>query len=264
MMHKLSAMLAIAKVALIESLRERILYGLLAFGIGLILLSAVLSNVTLGWPVRIVTDLSLSAISLGGTAMAILLGVRSVAGEVEKRVAYPVLAKPISRWVYVVGRYLGVVATVLLNVLLMCVAATVMIAAYSHEGGFQYPLGDYTTTLALMLLKLGIVAGIAVLFSSFTSSTVAFIASTGMAIAGSFTADLRFFLTKSESVLTQKLGEGLYWLLPDLATLEALPRLVHGKEVLTAQALTAAAYGTFYLAAMLVLASWLFESRDLP
>src|SRR5690606_34074271 len=80
-MNAPSALFALARVALVEALRERILYGLLAFAVGLILLSAVLSNVTLGWPVRIVTDLSFSAISLGGAAMAILLGVRSVASE---------------------------------------------------------------------------------------------------------------------------------------------------------------------------------------
>lgn len=259
-----SALFALARVALVEALRERILYGLLAFAIGLILLSAVLSNVTLGWPVRIVTDLSLSAISLGGAAMAILLGVRSVAGEIERRVAYPVLARPIARWTYVVGRYLGVVTTVFFNVLLMAIAATVMIAVYSHEGFFQYPLGDYLTTLALMLLRLAIIAGLAVLFSTFTSSTVAFIASTGLAIAGHFTADLRHFLGKSETGLTRSVGETLYWALPDLATLEALPRLIHGDPILSAQAVIAALYGTLYLAVLLVLACWRFEGRDLP
>lgn len=263
-MHFVAAILAIAKVSWIEALRERILYGLLAFCIGLILLSAVLSYVTLGWQVRIVTDLSLSAISLGGSAMALLLGVRSVAGEVERKTAYPVLARPISRWTYVLGRYLGVVATVSLNVLLMSVAATVMIAAYSNEGSFQYQAGAYVTTLGLLLLRLAVVAGIAVLFSSFTSSTVAFIASIGAVIAGSFTSDLRYFMGQSDSPLTQKLGDLLYWLLPDLSTLETLPQLVHGKEVLTAQVGIAAVYGSFYVLAILVLASWIFERRDLP
>ncbi|MFO7157116.1 MAG: ABC transporter permease [Pseudomonadota bacterium] len=263
-MNTTSALFALARVALVEALRERILYGLLAFAIGLILLSAVLSNVTLGWPVRIVTDLSLSAISLGGAAMAILLGVRSVASEIERRVAYPVLARPIARWTYVLGRYLGVVGTVFINVLLMAVAATIMIAAYSHEGFFQYAVSDYLATLGLMLVRLAILAGLAVLFSTFTSSTVAFIASTGLGIAGHFTADLRHFLGKSEFWLTRTVGEALYWALPDLATLEALPRLIHGEPILNTQAIVAAAYGLFYLGVVLVLACWRFEGRDLP
>ncbi|AKU90309.1 ABC transporter permease subunit [Vulgatibacter incomptus] len=263
-MTQLRALLAIARVTVHESLRDRILYGVLAFGIGLILLSAVLSNVTLGWPVRIVTDLSISAISIGGAAMAILLGVRAVAGEVERRLAYPVLARPISRAQYVVGKYVGVVGTVYLNVALMAVAATAMIASYSHDGAFQYTGAAYLATLALLLLKLALIAAIAVFFSAFTSSTVAFIASTGLTLAGHLTGELRFFLGKSESALTRALGDGLYYTLPDFVTLEALSKLVHEQEILTSHTLAATAYGTCYLAALLVLTSMVFERRDLP
>jgi len=262
-MSKLTPILAIASVTITESLRDRILYGVLAFGIGLILLSAVLSNVTLGWPVRIVTDLSISAISIGGSIMAILLGVRAVAGEIEKRLAYPVLARPISRASYVVGKYLGVVGTVYLNVLLMIAAATVMIATYSHEGSFQYPAAAYLTTLALLLLKLALIAAIAILFSAFTSSTVAFIASTGLVIAGHLTGELRFFLGQSESDLTRWIGDALYWTLPDLAAMESLSLLIHGQEIATGPTLVAVAYGGLYLAALLALASLIFERRDL-
>jgi len=254
---------AIARVTIQESLRDRILYGVLAFGIGLILLSAVLSNVTLGWPVRIVTDFSISAISIGGSAMAILLGVRAVAGELEKRVAYPVLARPIPRGWYVLGKYLGVVGTVYLNVLLMIVAATVMIAAYSHSGPFEYPAMAYVATLGLLLLKLALIASIAVFFSSFTSSTVAFIASSGLTLAGHLTGELRFFLGKSESEATRLLGDILYWTLPDMATMEGLARLIHGQEVVNGLAAAAAVYGTCYVGALLLLASMAFEKRDL-
>lgn len=255
---------SLARVTVHESLRDRILYGVLAFGIGLILLSAVLSNVTLGWPVRIVTDLSISAVSIGGSVMAILLGVRSVAGEVEKRTAYPVLARPISRGWYVVGKFLGVVGTVCLNVLLMIGAATVMIASYTHEGIFQYAAGAYLATLGLLLLKLALIAAIAVLFSSFTSSTVAFIATTGVTIAGHLTGELRFFLGQSESEATRWLGDILYWTLPDMVTMEGLSRLIHDQPVLSSQAVAAAVYGVCYIAALLIAASMIFECRDLP
>lgn len=262
-MRTLSAIIALAKVTVIEALRDRILYGVLAFGIGLILLSAVLSNVTLGWPVRIVTDLSISAISLGGAVMALLLGVRAVAGEVEKRVAYPVLARPLARSSYIVGKYIGVLATIFLNLSLMIVAATLMIASYSHEGVFQYEVGPYLLTLGLLFLKVAVIAAIAMLFSSFTSSTVAFIASTGFTIAGHLTGELRFFLGTSEYSLTRGLGEALYWALPDFATMESLGRLIHGQEIATSTTIAAAIYGAAYLGVLLVLTSLIFERRDL-
>lgn len=254
---------AIAAVSLRESLRDRILYGVLAFGIGLIVLSAVLSNVTLGWPVRIVTDFSLSAISIGGTAMALLLGVRTIAGDLEKRVAYPVLARPIARGWYVLGKFLGVVGTVYLNVVLMIGAATAMIAVYSHSGTFEYPPAEYLATLGLLLLKLALIAAIAVFFSSFTSSTVAFIASTGTTLAGHLTGELRFFLAKSESAITRFVGDLLYWTLPDMVTMEGLSRLIHGREILDGQAAAAAFYAVCYIGALVLATSMVFEKRDL-
>lgn len=258
------AIVAFAGNTLRESLRDRILYGVLAFGVGLILLSAVLSNLTLGWQVRIVTDFSLSAITLAGSIMAILLGVSSVARELERKTAYPLLAKPISRASYVVGKYVGVLATVYLNVVLMMGAATVMIAAYSHEGLFQYPALPYLATLGLCLLRLAVIAAFAVLFSTFTSSTVAFIASLGMALSGYFSSELRFFLERSESAATQIIGKAIYWTVPDFAAIDTLPRLIHGHPIGFAQVGFSAAYAACYAAGLIVVAALIFSRRDLP
>lgn len=255
--------LAIARNTVAEAVRSRILYLLLAFAIGLILLSAVLSDLTLGWQVRIVTDVSLSAITIAGSLLALLLGVGSVAGEVERRTAYPILGKPVTRGEFVVGKWVGVLGTTYLNVLLMMLAATAMIARYSHEGFFQYTAGAYLATLALTLLRLAVIAGMAVAFSTFTSSTVAMIASVGLTVAGYFTGELRFFLTRSDDPVLRPLGQALYYAVPDFAALDTLPRLLHGHEILAPQVGWAALYAVTYAVAVLVIACRIFARRDL-
>jgi ABC-type transport system involved in multi-copper enzyme maturation permease subunit len=117
--------LALARTSVAEALRDRVLYALLLFAVGLILMSAVLSNLTLGYRDRIVTDLCLSAVTFAGMAMAVLLGVGSVAREIERRTVQPLLAKPITRTSFVIGKFAGVSATVALNVGLMMIAATI-------------------------------------------------------------------------------------------------------------------------------------------
>jgi ABC-type transport system involved in multi-copper enzyme maturation permease subunit len=260
---RLRAILALARSTLSEALRDRILYGLLLFFIGLILLSAVLSNLTLGFRVRIVTDLALSAITFAGMILAVLLGVGSIARETERRTAYPILAKPVSRSTFVLGKYLGVLVTAWLNLLLMMIAATWMISLYRWEGGFLFSWSDYVVTLVLLLLRVAVVAAAAVMFSTFTSSTVAFIASLGFAVAGYFTSELRFFLAKSESGLSRLVGDALYWTLPDFSLLDTLPRLLYSHELLTRQTLAATAYGVAYAAGLLLLAMLIFRRRDL-
>lgn len=246
-------------------MRSRILYALLLFALGLILLSAVLSNITLGWQSRIVTDVSLSAVSMAGTVMAVLLGVSSVAREVERRTYYAILAKPVSRNAYVLGKWLGVVATVYLNVALMMVAATAVIAAYTDTGkqGFQYAAVPYLLTLGLTLVRLALVSAIAVAFSTFTSSTVATISSVGLVIAGYFTGELHFFLLRSESDLTRAVGRAIYYAVPDLAALDTLPLLVQGRSFGPADVGASLVYGLCYSAFLLVGSCWIFSRRDL-
>lgn len=255
---------ALAGATLAEAIRDRILYGLLVFALGLILLSAVLSTLTMGFPVRIVTNLCFTAISVFGALMATLLGVASVAREVERRTAYPVLAKPVSRGGYVLGKYLGVLATVYVNVLVMMVATTLMIVQYQHESPFQYPPLEYAAALGLQLVRLAVIAALAVAFSTFTSSTVALIATLGLTVAGHLTAELRVMLGTSDAPVVRALADGLYFVVPDFSTMEALPNLLYAQPVLGSGVGLAAGYGVLYAAAVLAFAVATFARRDLP
>lgn len=263
MIAHLRALSSLAATTVMEAIRDRILYGLLAFAIGLILLSAVLSNLTIGHQVRLVTNLSLSGITVAASIMTTLLGVSAVGREIDRRTAYPILAKPVGRATYLVGKYFGVVVTVGLNVALMSVAATVMIAQYQHVQPFQYPIADYLTHLVLLGTRMAVIAAIAIALSTIASATVALIATLGITIAAYFTNDLRYFLGQSEDVFVQKLGEWLYWIVPDFSVLDSLPRLVHGHPVLTEGALISAAYAILYAISVLALGWWAFSRRDL-
>lgn len=262
MMREVRPIIALASLGVAEAIRDRILYGLLAFALGMILLSAVLSNLTLGFGVRIVTDLSLSAISVAGTTIAILLGVGAIAREIERRTALPLLAMPIERWQYVIGRYLGVVATVWLNVVPMMIAASLMIWAFGPSG-FPYSLADFVTTLILALCRFALTAAVAVALSSIASSTVSLIASSGVTIAGYLTGELRFFLEKSDDPFTQKIGTAVYYIVPDFSLLDGLSRLLHGDALLTPVTLAAVGYALCYAVVVLSVAIQAFGRRDI-
>lgn len=255
--------MAIGRTTLAEAIRDRVLYGLLLFAAGMLLLSAVLSNVTLGWSVRIVTNFAFTGLTTIGAIMAILFGVRSIAQDVERRTCYPLLAKPLGRTHYLLGKYLGVLLTVYLNIGLMALAATALIAVFSHVEPFQYELLPYLGTIGLTFARLAVLAAVAVGFSALASPTVALIASAGIGIASYFTGDVRYFLSQSEVASTRILGEALYYTLPDFAIMDALPRLLHGHPVLTAQTGFAVLYALCYVGTVLAISSLLFAIRDL-
>src|SRR5204863_3957284 len=105
-----------------EAVRDKMMYSLVAFAILLIGTSYIVGELTAGQDVKIIKDLGLSSIGVFGLFMAIFIGIGLVSKEVERRSVYAVLAKPIRRGDLVLGRYLGLVLTLVVNIAVMSVA----------------------------------------------------------------------------------------------------------------------------------------------
>ena len=102
-----------------ESIRDRIFYSLLAFAVIMLAFSLVLGNLTIGDEIKIIKDFGLAAISLFGVLIAIFVGISLVYKEMEKRTIYVILAHPISRSQFVLGKYGGLSLTLLVEVAVM-------------------------------------------------------------------------------------------------------------------------------------------------
>jgi Cu-processing system permease protein len=105
-----------------ESVRDKVLYSLVLFAVLLIAVSYLIGQLTAGQDVKIIKDLGLAAISVIGLLMAVFIGIGLVWKEVERRSIYSLLAKPISRSEFILGKYTGLALTLAVNVGLMTVA----------------------------------------------------------------------------------------------------------------------------------------------
>jgi ABC-type transport system involved in multi-copper enzyme maturation permease subunit len=255
--------MAIARTSVLEALREKVLYGLVVFGIGMVLLSIVLSNITLGHRIRVVTDLSMTGLLASGMLLAVILGANAIARDIDRRVALPILAKPVSRTEYVLGRFVGILAVVALNFALMVAFATVVIALNAPDAGFPYGWAAYSATVSLIFLRIALMTALAVTLSGFVSTTVAQVAALGLAVAGHFTSELKFFLSKDQGPMGQALAEAIYRTVPDLGALDSLYELIHGQPIATAHLALCAAYAVCYAGAALTLGCWVFSRREL-
>jgi len=112
---------AIATHTFKEAVRDRILVLFVMFAFAMMAASTVLSWLTVGSELKIVTDLGLGALALFGTMIAIFIGITLVHKEVEKKTIYAVLAKPVSRWEFLVGKYFGLMLTLAVVTGLMAV-----------------------------------------------------------------------------------------------------------------------------------------------
>jgi ABC-type transport system involved in multi-copper enzyme maturation permease subunit len=248
--------LALAGVTFREALRRKVQVNLLLFALLLVVVSLVLSQLTIGEMHRIASDLGLTAMELMGSLIAIFLGANLVAGDVERRVLYPVVAKPITRGQYVLGRYLGLAATLLMNLAVMAVTLAAMLALEERS---LRPLDlALLSAFAMLGVQLLVVAAVAVLFSSITTTTLAAIFSLALTLAGRLSNDLR---TLWEGAGAQ-IGKALWYVLPNLSALSLNESVVY-RTPPPASAWLAVLYALLYAAAALALAAAVFERRDL-
>ena len=117
-----ATVLRIAANVFKESVRDKVLYSIVLFAVLIIAASLLIGQLTAGQEVKIIKDLGLSAISLFGHFVAIFIGIGLVSKEIERRSIYALLAKPMSRTELLVGKFLGLVATLAVNVTVMTAA----------------------------------------------------------------------------------------------------------------------------------------------
>src|ERR1017187_8270504 len=102
-----------------EAVRDRVLYNLIFFALMMIGAAIIVGQISIGIERLVIINLGLSAISIFGLVMAVFIGVGLVSKEIEKRTLYSLLAKPIRRWEFLVGKYAGLLLTLVVNTLMM-------------------------------------------------------------------------------------------------------------------------------------------------
>lgn len=252
----MSKVLSIAWVTLREALRQKLAVNLLLFALLVIVASIVVSELTFGEQYRIIADLCLSSAQLFGTLIAVFLGAGLVAGDVQRRSLYQVIAKPVGRWQYVLGRYLGLVLTLWLNLAAMGLTTLAVLGVYTGGLGFLATAPLLAALLGLAA-QFAMVGAVAILFSSFTNATLASIFTLALALSGYFTRELFTYWRGLPFLRAVGLA------LPNLAALDLKVSVVYREPVGAGPFALSLGYAALYVATTLALAAAVFGRRDL-
>jgi ABC-type transport system involved in multi-copper enzyme maturation permease subunit len=254
-----------------ESVRDKVLYNLVAFAVLLMSASYLLGQLTAGQDVKIIKDLALSAISVFGLLIAVFIGIGLVWKEVERRSIYGVLSKPIRRYEFIVGKYLGLLLTLAVNVVVMTMACYGVLAylAWTSSPATLAASGTpaidprLLQAIVLIAMELALVTAIALFFSTFSSPFLSAGLTFGLWVAGHFNEDLRNFDTIVDSPVAVWVTRALYYVLPNFSSFDIKAAVVHGQAVSATEIGLSLAYGVTYIAFLLVAAVAVFERRDL-
>ena len=254
----MNRLLALALNTFREAVRDRVLYSILFFAAGVIVLSLALQEVTIGDQDEVVRSIGQGAMDLFASIIAMFLGVSLVWKELDKRTAYTILSKPVPRWMFVLGKYLGLMLTLTVEVgILLAVYTALMVV----QQGFPPPVVFVST--ALLLFELALLTAWATLFSTYSAPTTASAFTLAVFVIGHLADDIWLYGNQSDNPAVRQVARALYWLLPNFELFNIRADAVHGRPTPWEQVWPAVGYGIAYTTAVLVLAMAVFRRRDL-
>jgi ABC-type transport system involved in multi-copper enzyme maturation permease subunit len=253
-------MSAIARNAFREAVRDRVLYNLVLFVLLLTAASIFIGELSGGQERKIIVDLGLSAMLLFGMFIAIFVGVGLVYKEIERRTIYAVFSKPVGRGEFLVGKYLGLCLTLLVNVLVMGVGVSLALLYVSR--GWDPLIPTIWPAVFLIYMELMILTAVALLFSSFSSPALSALLTFLTFVIGHFSTDLKTLAVSMGSTSARWFFTGLYYLLPNLANYSFITPAAHGRTPDVGFVLATALYALVYITVILAAATLIFSRRN--
>jgi ABC-type transport system involved in multi-copper enzyme maturation permease subunit len=243
-----------------ESIRDKVLYNLVLFVLLLTAGAVFLGELSASQESKIIIDLGLSAMLLFGAFIATFVGVGLVYKEIERRTIYAIFSKPVGRGEFLVGKYLGLCLTLLVNVVVM--GAGISLALLYVRGGWNPLALRIWPAVFLIYVELMILTAVALLFSSFSTPALSALLTFFVFIIGHFSADLKAFAATLGSAATRFLFAALYYLLPNLANYSFITPASHGDLPSWPNTLGALLYAVAYIAVLLAASTLIFNRRN--
>jgi Cu-processing system permease protein len=244
-----------------EAVRDRVLYNLIAFAVLLSGAAIFVGQISIDIEKLVVINLGLTAVSLFGVVIAIFIGIGLVSKEIEKRTLYTMLSRPVRRWEFIVGKFLGLTGTLVVNTFFMAIGVFGALLYVAHK--FEKPDAWVLVALYFIILQFLMICSLTLLFSSFSTPLLSAVFAFSLFVVGCFSGDLRGFAAMAGNGVTRSLATAVSYLVPNLSALNVISSVAHGQPVPGNLILYNTAYALFYAGMALCGAILIFERRDL-
>jgi len=228
---------------------------------GVVAAAVAVGQVSIGIEQTVIVSLGLSAISVIGVLISVFIGVALVSKEMDKRTLYALLAKPVRRWEFLLGKFGGLVLTLAVNTAAMALGLLLVMLYVKHS----LERGDAVVLVAVyfILLKLALIVALALLFSCFTTPLLAILFTVGLYIVGLYVQELRDLPVEVMSPAMAAFTKWLSRLLPNFENFNVMAMAAHGRAVPGALILQNTLYAVVYCTIVLTAAAVVFSRRNL-
>ncbi len=241
----------------LESIRDKILIILIILGFLLMASAKIIQPLALGEETKIIKDLGLSSINLITVLIAIFVGGRLIYKETEKRTIYLILAKPVRRWEFILGKFFGLLLVLFVSLLILSIGFFLVLL-------FMNIKTEPTILLPLLFLnfELAIITALAIFFSTLVTPIGAAIFTFILYFIGHFTRDLKALAAMVKNPLIQLLANFFYYFLPNLSNFNIKAFAVHNVPISSEVIIFTLIYGLIYTAGLLFFSTLIFSRKD--
>ena len=248
----------IAKSTLKLEIRDKILYGIIVFALLYVFFELFLADLVLQ-ELPMVKSFALTGIYFFSAIIALFLGTTSFFKDVDRKVVYFVLSKPVSRAQFLLGKFFGLCAVLLLTTAILAVAYLGLIAY--EQGGFD-TLG--LLAIAMQYLEMALFIAFALFVSTFSSSLLSIVYTSAVFFLGHVVSSL---IDDAKTIritgIRLVLVKALYYLFPNLEKFDVRDLAIHNVATPLVSAGLAVAYAVVYIVFLLAAAVWIFNKKEI-
>jgi ABC-type transport system involved in multi-copper enzyme maturation permease subunit len=250
--------LVIAKNTLKLEIRDKILYGIIIFGLLYIFFMLFLSDLVLR-ELPMIKSFGLTGIYFFNALVAVFLGTTSFFKDIDRKVVYFILSKPVSRAQFLIGKFLGLCLVLLLTSAILAVAY-LGVVLYEH-GGFD---GLGVLAIAMQFIEMALFLAFAIFVSTFSSSLLSVVYTSGVFFLGHVVSQL---VSDAKSIglggIRLLLVEVLYYIFPNLEKFDARDFAIHAVAAPWTSFGLAVLYAAAYIIFLLFVAVWIFDKKEI-
>ncbi len=250
---------AIARQTVREALQRRVMWIFLVCGLALIAMGPLFGFLSPKDSQTVLRSLGLAAILLAGLFITIVTCIYLIPVEIERRTIYTVLSKPVQRYEFVLGKFLGGFLTVFINILALGVVFLIMLGFQEHHIAPEMFKGVILTFFQMMLL-----AALSIFFSTFASPVVNFFLSFGIFLVGNLSS-VTDSLTTNKNPLIRGAGNLIHYVLPNFGNFNIQNSIIHPEQDITNPNIyirNIIIYAFIYSAVLLIGAIMIFDRRE--
>jgi len=239
------------------SIRDKFLLTIIIIGFLFFAGSYIFIPISIGEGYKIIEDFGFTVIEIFTVLISVFIGTRLIFAEIEKKTIYTIIPKPINRWEFITGKYLGLIFLTLTVQIAFTLIFAVFLKLYTHYISIGLLKNLYFNFFELLLIDI-----LPIFFSTFTTPVSSGIFTLILYFMGYTTIHLKTFAKMMHSPFLTGFANLFYYILPNLSIFNVKGRIVYDFTIYGNAYILALAYSLLYTFILILLSCIIFEKRE--